>query len=203
MSLTHRLDALRNLRQTVVPIGQAVATSMVAAPVRTPSAPTEIATASALGAPAPDAISAAVPAAICVAAPAGSIGGAAPAAPAQRKSSASGNEKPSPSVPRSRKHATARTIQQAEINARPPSRAATTRGAVHPAADPQATARRLAARRRRATTTVAAAIPARTPVPAPGRTAPTKASGARAALSINPSITTESASARTPAGHIG
>src|ERR1051326_2121158 len=87
-----RVDALRRLRQTDLPMAQAVATSRMVAPLRTPSAPTEIATASAREAPAPDAISAAAPAALWVAAPAGPIGSAAPAAPAQRKSSASGNE---------------------------------------------------------------------------------------------------------------
>src|SRR5205823_12337931 len=72
-------------------------------------------------------------------------------------------------------------------------------------------ARGLAASRGRATMTAAAATPpapttarpARTPVPAPGKAAPTDASGANAALSISPSMTSERASARTPAGQPG
>ena len=71
--------------------------------------------------------------------------------------------------------------------------------------------RRLAASRGSAEITAAAATPAaattaspiRTPVPASGSTAPASASGARATLSIRPSMTSERQSTRTPAGHRG
>src|SRR5207245_1361672 len=99
-----------------MPVRQATAKRKIAAPDKTPSAPTERATASACEAPNPDAIRAVALAPTCVAAPAGPIGRAAAAAPAQRKRSASGNEKPIPSVPRSRKNATARTSQQADTS---------------------------------------------------------------------------------------
>ena len=98
-------------------VRQTIAARRTAAPVRTPSAPTATAAASAWEGSMPDAISAAAPAPICVAAPAGPIGSAAAAAPAQRKSSASGTEKPTPRPPKSRKQATARTSQQAETSA--------------------------------------------------------------------------------------
>src|SRR2546428_2436191 len=100
-----------------MPVGHATAKRKIAAPERTPSAPTETAIARACDPPKPEAISAVALAPTCVAAPAGPIGSAAAAAPAQRKSSASGTEKPTPSVPRSRKDATARRSQQAETNA--------------------------------------------------------------------------------------
>src|SRR6185437_5109000 len=89
-------------------VRQAIATRRAAAPERTPSAPIATAAASACDVSTPDVISAAAPAPICVAAPAGPIGSAAAAAPAHRKRSASGIEKPTPRPPRSRKHAAAR-----------------------------------------------------------------------------------------------
>src|SRR4029450_8418954 len=64
----------------------------------------------------PAALRAAPLAPTCAAAPAGPTGSAAPAAPAQRKRSASGKEKPTPSVPRSKKSAIARTSQQADTS---------------------------------------------------------------------------------------
>ena len=75
-------------------------------------APTETATLSAVDVPTPEAMRAAPPTPTCVAAPAGPTGSAA-AAPEQRKSSASGNEKP-PQRAEGRKSATARTSQQAD-----------------------------------------------------------------------------------------
>ena len=85
--------------------------------MRTPSAPPASVTASACELPTPEAINAAAPAPTCVAAPAGPIGTAAAAAPAQSRSSASGSEKPTPSVPSRRKEATARRSQQADTSA--------------------------------------------------------------------------------------
>src|SRR5205823_556142 len=96
---------------------QTTAARKIAAPVKTPSAPPASVTASACEPPTPEAIRAAAPAPTCVAAPAGPIGTAAAAAPAQSRSSASGNEKPTPSVPRRRKEATARRSQQADTSA--------------------------------------------------------------------------------------
>src|SRR5439155_8812568 len=98
------------------PVRHATAKSRIAPPERIPRAPTETATTSAWEAPTPEVIRAAPLAPTCVAAPAGPIGNAAAAAPAQRKSSVSGNEKPTPSVPKSRKRATARTSQHADTN---------------------------------------------------------------------------------------
>src|SRR5205823_9464838 len=98
------------------PVRHATAKSRIAAPEKTPRAPTETAIASAFEAPTPEPISAAPLPPTWVAAPAGPIGSAAAAAAAQRKSSASGNEKPTPSVPRSRKTATALTSQQADTS---------------------------------------------------------------------------------------
>src|SRR6478736_748114 len=94
-----------------------MANRTIAAAAKTPSAATETATASAWETAEPDATRAAAPAPTCAAVPAGPIGSAAAAAPAQRKRSASGNEKPIPSVPSRTKHATARTSQQADTNA--------------------------------------------------------------------------------------
>jgi hypothetical protein len=74
------------------PVRQARAKSRTAAPEKTPRAPMETEAASACDVPTPEAARAAVPAPAWVAAPAGPIGSAAAAAPAQRNSSASGNE---------------------------------------------------------------------------------------------------------------
>ena len=98
------------------PVRQATAKRKIAPPAKIPRAPTEMATPSASEAPTPAAMRAAPLTPTCVAAPAGPTGNAAAAAPAQRKRSASGNEKPTPSVPRSKKTATARTSQHANTN---------------------------------------------------------------------------------------
>ena len=68
------------------------AKTRTAVPVRTPRVAIETAKLSAWEAPTPEAIRAAAPAPTCVAAPPGPIGSAAAAAPAQRKTSASGSE---------------------------------------------------------------------------------------------------------------
>src|SRR5207302_5170648 len=192
-----------------LPTRHAMAKRTIAAPDNRPSAATETATASACDAPEPDAIRAAAPAPTCAAVPAGPIGSAAAAAPAQRKRSASGNEKPTPSVPRRTKHANARTSQQADTSAHASDarRNDVVRG-LNQRPSRKRRARSLADRRGRATITAAAATPPaattaspmRAPLPAPERATPTEASGARASLSINPSMTLGMASARTLSG---
>src|SRR5436190_4460687 len=106
---------------------------------------------------------------------------AAAAAPAHRKSSASGTEKPIPSPPKSRKKATARTSQQADTSAH--ACEANRREVVRGLSQPPSRKRRkrsVAARRGSARINVAAmrpaaattASPARRLEPTPGRTAP-------------------------------